>query len=110
VRTGRVASPVEVALRRPRWALAAACAVVSWMLAGAFAVIALISGSQFASGPAPDPSSSVVFWVLAGVLVALPIAALPRLGFRVRRSVPRAVAAALVVAVTVIGVCVLNTP
>lgn len=102
--------PVEAGPQRPRWGTTVACVVVSWVVAGAFAVIASLSGSQFAAGPAPDPSGSVLFWGLAGVFIAIPVAAMPSLGFRVRRAVARTTAAAVVIAVTLIGVFVLNTP
>ncbi|WP_396044642.1 hypothetical protein [Cellulomonas sp. P22] len=96
--------------KRPRRGMAILCALASWIIAAVLAVIASLSGSQFAAGPAPDPSGSVVFWALAGVFVALPVAALPSLGFTVRRGAAWAAASLIVVAVTLVGVFVLNTP
>lgn len=96
--------------RRPRWALTVVCALGSWSVAAVLAVMASLSGSKFAAGPAPDPTSSVVFWVLAGVFVAIPIAALPALGFDVRRGWAWALASAAVAVVALLGILVVNSP
>jgi len=103
-------SAADAPERRPRWGAAVGRVAMSWAVAGVFAVMASLSGSQVAAGPASDPSASVVFWAVAGLFVAYPVASMPSLGFRVRRAAAWTTAAVVVVAVTLIGVFIVNTP
>lgn len=101
---------MDAASDRPRWALTVVCALGSWVIAAAVAVMALLAGSGFAAGRATDSSGSVVLWFLSGVFVALPITVLPALGLGLRRRTAWTVAVAVVIAVTLTGVVGLNTP
>ena len=106
----QVTSSPSVPAGAARWLLTALCTLLSWALATFLGGIAYLAGSQFMSGPSPDRAAFVGYWVLAGAFVALPLTALPTLGFGIGRRTVWAAAGLVVVAVTLVGVFVLNAP
>ena len=92
----------------PRWGLTIGLSLAGLFAAIVFGFVALLSGSEFAgSGPLPS-TQSVVVWMLAGLSMAAPGAALPTLGFSTSRRTAFGAAAATVVVVALLGVFVLN--
>ena len=93
-----------------QWVLIVSCALLSWTVAAFLSGIAYLAGNQFMAGPSPDPAAFVGYWILAGAFFALPVTALPSLGFGIGRRTVWAAASLVVVAVTLLGVFVLNAP
>ena len=96
--------------RAARWLLTIVLALMSLLLAGFFGIIALVTGSHFMAAETEKPVLSLILWTLAGAVLATPVAALPTLGFSVRRRAVWPVAAALAAAVVLVGVFALNQP
>lgn len=94
----------------PRWVLTIALSLVAVLAATVFGFVALLSGSEFAASEPTSPTQSVVMWVMAGLSLAAPVAALPSLGFGIGRRTALGSATAIVVLVTLLGVVVLNQP
>ena len=94
--------------RAPRWGLAIALSLAALLAATVFAFVAVLSGSEFAASGSTSPTQSVVMWVVTGLSLAAPVAALPSLGFSIHRRTAFMSAAATTVVVALIGVFVLN--
>lgn len=94
----------------PRWGLLVALAVVALGAAAVFGFVAVLSGSRFAASRPLSPSQSVVMWIVAGLCVAAPVAALPSLGFATSRRTAWSAATTVVAVVALIGIYALNQP
>ena len=94
----------------PRWGLLLALTLVALVAAAVFGFGAVISGSRFAASRPLSPSQSVVMWIVAGLCVAAPVAALPSLGFAASRRTAWATAAAVAAVVALVGIYLLNQP
>lgn len=102
------APPTRV--RTPRWGLMLALTLVALAAAAVLGFVALLSGSKFAASGPSSPTQSVVLWIVAGLCVAAPVAALPSLGFATRRRTTWLAAAAVAAVVALVGICALNQP
>jgi uncharacterized membrane protein YhaH (DUF805 family) len=87
-----------------------ALTLVALVAAGVVGFVALLSGSRFAASGPSSPTQSVVLWIVAGLCVSAPVAALPSWGFATRRRTAWLAAAAVAAVVAVVGVWVLNQP
>lgn len=92
---------METSERRRYGPLVAAC-LVSLLVAGVAAFAGHIAGGAFA-GKEPQSGAAWVGWGVAGIALAAPVAALPRLGFPVRRAVAHGAAVTVAAAVAVAG-------
>jgi len=92
----------------PRWGLTIALSLAALLAATVFAFVAVLSGSEFAASGPTSPTRSVAMWVVTGLSLAAPVAALPSLGFSIHRRTAFTSAAAITVVVALIGVFVLN--
>ena len=82
--------------------LAVGCVVA----AVALGFVGSLAGSTFASGPR-EPVLSALAWAGSAFAAALPVAATPDVGFRIRRRTATAAAAAVAVVWFVVGYVVL---
>jgi hypothetical protein len=94
----------------PKWGLTIELSLVALGAATASGFVALLSGSEFAASEPTSPAQSLVMWVLPGLSLAAPIAALPSIGFSIRRRTAFVSAVAIVVIVALLGIFVLNKP
>ncbi len=93
-----------------RWTLTVALTVVALFVAGTCGFVASIAGSHFMAAETARPGLSLTLWTVAGVALATPVAALPSLGFVVRRRTTWLVAGVLATAVVLVGFFGLNQP
>lgn len=93
-----------------RWILTIALTVTAEFVAAVFGFVANIAGSRFMAAETARPGLSLTLWTVAGVALATPIAALPTLGFVVRRRTTWLVAGVLATAVVLVGFFGLNQP
>ena len=93
-----------------RWTLTIALTVMALFVAAVFEFVAIIAGSRFMAAETARPALSLALWTGAGVALATPVAALPTLGFVVRRRTTWLVAGALAAAVVLVGFFGLNQP
>ena len=93
-----------------RWTLTIALTVMAVFVAGVFGFVAVIAGSRFMAAETARPGLSLTSWTVAGAAVATPVAALPTLGFAVRRRTAWLVAGILATAVVLVGFFGLNQP
>ena len=93
-----------------RWTLLIAFSMVSLVAAAVLGFVALLLGSDFAASETASPTGSFVLWVLTGVCLAAPVAALPSIGFVIRRRTTWVCAGAIAAVVAVLGVVVLSQP
>lgn len=93
-----------------RWTLTIALTVMALFVAGVFGFVATIAGSHFMAADTARPGLSLTLWTVAGAALAAPVAALPTLGFAVRRRSAWLVAGVLAAAVVLVGFFGLNQP
>lgn len=93
-----------------RWLLTIALTVMALFVAGVFGFVASIAGSRFMAAETARPGLSLTLWTVAGAALATPVAALPTLGFAVRRRAAWLVAGILATAVVLVGFFGLNQP
>lgn len=93
-----------------RWTLTVALTVMALFVAGTFGFVASIAGSHLMTAETARPGLSLTLWTVAGVALATPVAALPSLGFVVRRRTTWLVAGVLATAVVLVGFFGLNQP
>lgn len=93
-----------------RWTLTIALTVMAVLVAGVVGFVAVIAGSRFMAAETARPGLSLTLWTVAGIALATPVAALPTLGFVVRRRTTWLVAGVLAAAVVLVGFFGLNEP
>ncbi len=85
-----------------RWGFLVALTFVCLLAGACLAFGGYIAGGEFATAPA-QPGLSIVMWIGAGLALAAPVAALPRLGFHVRTRTCLITAAVLAIMIAVGG-------
>jgi hypothetical protein len=89
-----------------RWGILVGITCVALVFAVVASFLGLLYRGDFASGGS-SPGVAAILWGFAAVLVALPVAVLPTIGFRVRRATAIRWAAELGVVWFVVGYVVL---
>ena len=89
-----------------RWGILVGITCVALVFAVVASFLGLLYRGDFASGGS-SPGVAAILWGFAAVLVALPVAVLPLIGFRVRPATAIRWAAALGVVWFVVGYVVL---